>query len=93
MVSPRPPLHSGDYPGMGVLQEEGTPGGDVSVNCVIGDSINDCHWNIDGHCTSLKVNNVAPNFVETRVWGSRLICPFTQIGVHLCSAYLPEGQC
>jgi hypothetical protein len=54
--------------------------------------INDCRWNIDGICTSYDVTRAKRNPHYSRDWHSKINCTITQLGVHICSAYLPEGK-
>ena len=55
--------------------------------------VNDCHWNIDGICSNWLVSTNERKIIAThsRNWESRIRCPLTQLGVHLCSEYIHEG--
>lgn len=61
------------------------------MNCINESGVNDCYWNTDGRCTSFQVTR-NPKKWHSRDWDSRQNCVYTQIGVHLCGAYLPEGK-
>jgi hypothetical protein len=62
------------------------------MNCVCVSGINDCHWNVDSKCTSYEVTRTKQDPVYSRDWDSKQNCTLTQIGVHMCGAYLPEGS-
>jgi len=62
------------------------------MNCIIKGGVNDCHWNIDGKCTSFVVTRTKKILAFSRNWDSKQNCTLTQIGVHICGAYLPEGK-
>lgn len=61
------------------------------MNCECIGGRNDCHWNIEGICT-FEVTRNSKIVAHSRDWGSKQNCTLTQIGVHLCSAYFPEGK-
>jgi hypothetical protein len=58
----------------------------------LGSGINDCLWNINGKCTSFKVTRAERKPAYSRDWDSRQNCTVTQLGVHCCNEYLPEGK-
>lgn len=62
------------------------------MNCVCAGGINDCYWNIDGKCTSYEVTRSKRQRGYSRDWDSRQNCTLTQVGVHVCGAYLAEGK-
>lgn len=62
------------------------------MNCENKGGINDCYWNVDSKYTCNKVTrNTIPD-CYLRDWDSKQKCGFTQLGVHVCSAYLSEGS-
>lgn len=66
--------------------------GVCEMNCELKGGVNDCHWNVDGRCTSFDVTGNKKNPVFTRDWDSKRNCTLTQVGVQLCGVYLPEGE-
>jgi hypothetical protein len=62
------------------------------MNCINAGGVNDCHWNLEGRCTNFLVTRNKRVSQFTRDWYSKQNCTFTQIGVHICGAYLPEGS-
>jgi hypothetical protein len=61
------------------------------MNCIIEGGINDCYWNNEKRCTSYEVT-LGKKTGFSRDWDSKQNCTLTQIGVHLCGAYLPQGK-
>jgi len=62
------------------------------MNCINESGVNDCHWNMDGRCTSLKVTRSKANRFWSRDWDSRQNCTLTQFGAPICGEYLQEGR-
>ena len=62
------------------------------MNCECVGGKNDCYWNIDRKCTSYKVTRNKKTSGFSRDWDSKQNCTLTQIGVHLCSAYISQGK-
>jgi hypothetical protein len=60
------------------------------MNCANEGGVNDCHWNMNGKCTSFEVTK-SKDTNWTRDWNSKQNCTLTQVGVHMCSSYMPEG--
>ena len=53
---------------------------------------NDCHWNVDGRCTSWVCTQTKSVPGQSRNWDSRQNCTLTQVGVPICGEYLQEGK-
>ena len=43
--------------------------------------VNDCYYNTDGRCTKLE-----------KEYHDKVNCVMTQLGVHICSYYVPSGK-
>jgi hypothetical protein len=74
----------------GNFQRTGREAGE-EMNCINEGGVNDCHWNVEGRCTSYDVTRNPKESAFSRDWYSKQNCTLTQIGVHLCGAYLAEG--
>jgi hypothetical protein len=61
------------------------------MNCINAGGVNDCYWNTEGRCTSFEVTRNKRVGIWTRDWESKQNCTLTQMGVHMCSEYRPEG--
>ena len=58
----------------------------------LGSGINNCHWNVDGKCTNVKVTgNIIPK-AFSRDWESKQNCTLTILGIHKCEEYIPQKQ-
>jgi len=58
----------------------------------IRDGVNDCWWNVDGRCTCARLTRPRITYLNGRDYTSRVRCTLTQLGVHVCTGYRPEGQ-
>jgi len=62
------------------------------MNCINAGGINDCYWNIDAKCTSFDCTHNLKTSLFSRDWDTKQNCTLTQIGVHLCGAYISQGK-